>query len=119
MFSKGDNFRNFLFAHLEDVVFPNRFYSYRKEFTPIEANSVLYEMTSVGMGGSNENDRIALPDSVPIQLKTAQRNRFCYTPQKIKLSCRFFLISIWDCIFAFLDGITSENMGFRASTSSK
>ena len=119
MFSKGNNFRNFLFAHLEGVVFPNRVYSYRKEFTSIEANSFLYEMTSVGMGGSNENDRIAFPDSVPIQLKIARRNRFCYTTENQTGLSLFFKFPSGTVFLHFLDGITSENMGFRASTSSK
>ena len=33
------------------------------------ANSFLYEMTPIYMGGNNENDRVACLESVPIHLK--------------------------------------------------
>ena len=33
------------------------------------ANSFLYEMTPICIGGNNENDRVASPESVPIHLK--------------------------------------------------
>ena len=39
MFSKGDNFHEFLFVYLEDEVFPNGVYSQRKEFPPTAAKS--------------------------------------------------------------------------------
>ena len=38
----------------------------RKEFAPMGANSFLYEMTLIYMGGNNENGRAASPESVPI-----------------------------------------------------
>ena len=33
------------------------------------ANSFLHEMTPIHMGGNNENDRVASPESVTIHLK--------------------------------------------------
>ena len=33
------------------------------------ANSFFYEKTPIYMGGNNENDRVASPESIPIQLK--------------------------------------------------
>ena len=33
------------------------------------ANSYLYEMTQIYIGGKDENDRVASPESVPIQLQ--------------------------------------------------
>ena len=41
----------------------------RKEFALIGANSFLYEMTQLYIGGTNENDRVASPESVLIHLK--------------------------------------------------
>ena len=32
------------------------------------ADSFLYEMTPIYMGGNNENDRVAFPESIPIHL---------------------------------------------------
>ena len=32
------------------------------------ANSFFYEMTPIYMGGNNENDRVASPESVPFHL---------------------------------------------------
>ena len=37
IFSKGQNFGDFLFAYLKDKVFPKRVYSYRKEFAHMGA----------------------------------------------------------------------------------
>ena len=34
------------------------------------ANSFLYEMTSIYMGGNNGNEKIASSESIPIHLKT-------------------------------------------------
>ena len=51
----------------------NRVYSYRKEFAPI-----FYEMTQTYMGGNNENDRVASPEYVPIQLKWTFPNKFLH-----------------------------------------
>ena len=39
------------------------------------ANSFLYEMTPIIMGGNNENDRVASPESVPIHLNMATFNK--------------------------------------------
>ena len=33
------------------------------------ANSYFYEMTQIYIGGKDENDRVASPESVPIQLQ--------------------------------------------------
>ena len=60
MFSKGNNFRDFLFAYPENEVFPR--------WESDGANFVLYEMITIYMGGNNENDRVAFPESVPIHL---------------------------------------------------
>ena len=38
-------------------------------FAQMGANSFLYEMTPIYMGGNNENDRVASLESVPIQHK--------------------------------------------------
>ena len=46
----------------------NRVYSLRKEFAPMGANSFLFEMTRIFMGGNNKNDKVASPESVPIHL---------------------------------------------------
>ena len=35
----------------------------RNEFAPVGANSFLYEMTHLCMGGNNEKDRFASPES--------------------------------------------------------
>ena len=48
MFTKGNNFRDILFASLNEV------YSSRKKIAPTEK------------GGQNENGKIASPESVPI-----------------------------------------------------
>ena len=48
----------------------NEVYSERNEFAPLGANSFLEEMTTVYMGGNNENDRVASPESVPIHLNS-------------------------------------------------
>ena len=56
MFSKRDNFHDFLFAHLEDKVFPKRGLLLKVEFAPM-----VYEMTPIYIGGNNENDRVASP----------------------------------------------------------
>ena len=60
-FRKGDNFYDFLFAYLEDEVFPDGVYSEREEFAPMGANSFLYELTPIYMGGNNENDKSCFP----------------------------------------------------------
>ena len=69
MFCKGGNFRDFLYAYLEDEVFPKWVYSYRKEFALMGANSFLHEMTPIYMGGNNENDRVASPESISSHLE--------------------------------------------------
>ena len=53
MFSKGDNVRDFLFAYLEDKLQQIVSFIRRTQF----------------MGGNNENDRVASPESVHIHLK--------------------------------------------------
>ena len=66
MFSKGDNFCDFLFAFLEVEVFPKWGLLLRKEFAPIGANNFLYKMTPIYMGYNNENDRVDAPESIPM-----------------------------------------------------
>ena len=70
MFSKGDNLHDFLFAYLEDKVFPKLSLLSRNDRAIMGAYSFFYEMTLI-MGGNNDTDRIASPESVPIQLKSA------------------------------------------------
>ena len=41
----------------------------KKGFAPMSKNSFLYDMTPVYMGGNNENDRVASPESRAIHLK--------------------------------------------------
>ena len=50
-FSKGDNFLDFLFAPLEDEVFP-KWALLSNEFPPI-----FYKMTPISIRGNNENDK--------------------------------------------------------------
>ena len=47
----------------------NEVYSFRNEFAPMEANSSLYQIIPVYMGGNNENDVVASPEVVLIRLK--------------------------------------------------
>ena len=49
MFSKRDNFRDFLFASLDDEVFLHWDYSYRNESAPMRANSFLYMRVPIYM----------------------------------------------------------------------
>ena len=60
MFSKGDNFHDFLFAYLEKMGS-----TLKGKIASMGANSLFYEMTPIYMGGNNENDRVASPESVP------------------------------------------------------
>ena len=46
----------------------NEVYSKRKELVLIGANSFFYEMTLIYMGGHNENNRVASPESESIHL---------------------------------------------------
>ena len=69
VYSKGDNFHAFLFAYLEDEVFPTGVISGRKEFAPIGPNSFLFEMSPDEMRNKHENKTEAFPESVPIHLK--------------------------------------------------
>ena len=66
MFSKGDNFLDFLLAYLEDEVFPKWGLFLKERICSMGANSFSYEMTPIIMSGNNENDRVALPESIPI-----------------------------------------------------
>ena len=58
IFSKADNFRDFLYAYLEEEVYPVWVLLLRKE---MGANSFLFEMTQIHMGGNNENDKSCFP----------------------------------------------------------
>ena len=68
MFSKGDHFRDSQFAYLEDEVFPKWGLFLKKRICSDGANSFLYEMTPIYMGGNNENDEVASPESVTVTL---------------------------------------------------
>ena len=73
MFSKGNNFlRQSVMCSLtwRTKSSQNGVFSLRKEFALVGANSFPYEMTPIHMGGNNENDRVASPESVPIHLNT-------------------------------------------------
>ena len=70
MFSKGDSFSNFRFAYLEDSFHKMESTLLRKKFAQMGANFFLYVVTSIFMGGNNENDRVASPESLPIYLKS-------------------------------------------------
>ena len=67
MFSKRDNFHDILFAFLEEEVFL-KWGLLLKEFALMVANSCLYEMTPIYIGGNNENDIVASPEC-PFSLK--------------------------------------------------
>ena len=62
-FSKGDNFYDF--AYLKDEVFP-KWCLLLKERICSNGSKLFHEMTSNHMGGNNENDRVASPESVPM-----------------------------------------------------
>ena len=68
IFTKGDNFRDFLFAYLEDEIFQKRDLLLKEGTGPIGTNSFFYEMAPFYMAGNNENDRVASPESVSIHL---------------------------------------------------
>ena len=61
-FTQGNTFYDFLFAFLEKCS------TFNIGSTPMGANSIIYQMTPIYMGGNNENDRVAPPESVPIHL---------------------------------------------------
>ena len=57
MFSKGDNFCDTVCLHGERRLPKMGSTLKRKEFTPMGANSFLYEMTSIYAEGNNQKDR--------------------------------------------------------------
>ena len=61
MFSKGDNLCDFL----ENEVFPKWGLLLKKRLYSNGPHSFLHEMTPI-LGGNNENNRAASPESVPI-----------------------------------------------------
>lgn len=61
MFSKRDNFHDFLFDYLENKVFPKLGLLSRNDFAPMGAYSFCYEMALINMGGNHETDRTASP----------------------------------------------------------
>ena len=67
MFSKGDNFRDFLFAYLEDGVFQKWILRLREKNAHRELNYFLYELTPNEMGGKN-GKKDASRESVSIHL---------------------------------------------------
>ena len=69
---EGDNFHDFLFAFLEDEVFPKWSLLLKERICLMGANSFLYERTPIYMGGNNDNHRLASPESVPIHLNIKQ-----------------------------------------------
>ena len=84
IFSKGDNFQDFLFAHLEDEIFPirclclkERICSNGSKFFPLWDGLNLME-------GNNENDRVAFHESVHIHFNSwSQDSVFQSAGQKI------------------------------------
>ena len=40
----------------------------KQEFAPMGANSFLYEMTPISVGGNNENESVAYPESLSMHL---------------------------------------------------
>ena len=79
-FSKGENC-DFLLVAYRLKSSQNGVISYRNEFAPVGANSFLYEMTPIYMGGNYKNDKVASPESVPIYLKP-------WCPQKCDMTGR-------------------------------
>ena len=68
MFSKGDNFGDFLFAYLRDEVFP-KWGQLLKEWICSDGSKFFpFWDDPIHIGGNNENDRIASPEIVPIHL---------------------------------------------------
>ena len=62
------------------------------------ANSFLYEMTPINMGGNNENDRVASPESVPSRLifRLADNlGKWTFFGGKLSFYAEFILILIW------------------------
>ena len=51
---------------------PKGVISQREEFATMRANSSLYEMTPISMGGNNENDRVTSAEGVPIHLNAGK-----------------------------------------------
>ena len=69
IFTKGNNFGDFLFSTLGNKIFPQwdlilklRICSSRSKFFPLRVDPLQKE-------GKNENERVASPESVPIHLK--------------------------------------------------
>ena len=65
--AKGGSFLNFLFAYLEDKVF-RKWGLLLKERICSKGSKFCYELMPIYMGGNNENDTVASPESVPIYL---------------------------------------------------
>ena len=64
MLSTGDNFREFLFAYLENKSSQNG-----KEFALMGASSSLYEMTPINMGDNNKMRELPPRKVYPFTLK--------------------------------------------------
>ena len=76
MFSKGDNFRDFLFAYLEDEILSKLVLLLKERIcSDGKENYFLYKMTPIYMGGNNANDRVSSPESVPIYLRNKRLYR--------------------------------------------
>ena len=65
--------RDFLFANLEDEVFPKLGLLIKNEFAPTGANPLLYEMTPIYIEGNNDNDRVASLKVYPFTLRIMGR----------------------------------------------
>ena len=64
MFSKGDNFMTSCLLPWRMKSSQTWVYSFMNEFALVGANSFLYEMTPIYIGGSNENDRVTFPEYI-------------------------------------------------------
>ena len=65
---KGRNIGDCLFAYLEDEVFSKWGLVLWEEFALVGANSCPYKMNPFCMGSNYDNDRVASPESVSINL---------------------------------------------------
>ena len=66
IFTKGDNFSNFLFAIVNSLFLPKEGQLLIVRFAPRGANSFLSELTTIQKGGKNE--RVASTQCAPIHL---------------------------------------------------
>ena len=68
IFTKGNNFCDFLFAALDEIALPNSGILLMERICSLGANSFLYELTPIEKIGRNKSGRVASPESVPFYL---------------------------------------------------